>query len=221
MKKNKLKIGFYVSGKSTRVIKILKLYSDIKDSTVLILSDSDENYALSKTCETMKIQLEIVHYSKLGLKGKEKNKFLSNKLLKSFKEKKVDYGFSFGGKILQGEILVDYKNKLINFHPSLLPHFPGINSIDKALKGNVNLLGNTAHFIDEGIDTGPIIMQSVIHRSKFKDYNSVLDLQLPMIDQIFKWLIHARISIVDDKVRILKSNSQVSFFPKIENSEFK
>jgi phosphoribosylglycinamide formyltransferase-1 len=221
MKKNKLKIGFYVSGKATRVIKILSQYSEIKESTVLILSDSDENFALSKICKAMKIQLKIVHYSRLDLKGKEKNIFLSNELLKSFKEKEVDYGFSFGGKLLQGKILVDYKNRLINFHPSLLPHFPGINSIDKALKGDVNLLGNTAHFIDEGIDTGPVIMQSVIHISKFVDYNSVLDLQLPMINQIFKWLTHERINVVDDKVKILNPHFQVSFFPKIENSEFK
>ena len=113
-------------------------------------------------------------------------------------------------------IYFEYKNKLINFHPSILPHFPGINSIDRALAGKVNLLGNTAHFIDEGVDTGPIIMQSVIHKSKFVDYNSILDLQLPMIDQIFKWLIEERINVNNDEVKIINSDIKINFIPNLE-----
>ena len=108
---------------------------------------------------------------------------------------------------------------MINFHPSILPHFPGINSIDRALAGKVNLLGNTAHFIDEGVDTGPIIMQSVIHKSKFVDYDSILDLQLPMIDQIFKWLIEERINVNNGEVKIINSDIKINFIPNLEIGE--
>ena len=219
MKKNKINIAFYVSGKATRILKILKLYPQIVKSTVLIFNDSGNNNILHDICEKLKIDYREIDYKKLSLKGKEKNNFLSNKLLKSFKKRGVNYGFSFGGKLLVGDILFEYKNKLINFHPSILPHFPGINSIDRALAGKVNLLGNTAHFIDEGVDTGPVIMQSVIHKSKFVDYDSILDLQLPMINQIFKWLIEERINVVNDEVKIINSDLKVNFIPNLEIGE--
>ena len=219
MKKNKINIAFYVSGKATRILKILKLYPQIVKSTVLIFNDSGNNNILHDTCEKLEIDYIEIDYKKLNLKGKEKNNFLSNKLLKNFKKRRVNYGFSFGGKLLVGDILFEYKNKLINFHPSILPHFPGINSIDRALAGKVNLLGNTAHFIDEGVDTGPIIMQSVIHKSKFVDYDSILDLQLPMIDQIFKWLIEERINVNNGEVKIINSDIKINFIPNLEIGE--
>lgn len=55
-----------------------------------------------------------------------------------------------------------YRNKIINVHPSLLPSFPGLKSQVKAVEYGVTVTGCTTHFIDEGIDTGPIIMQSPI-----------------------------------------------------------
>ena len=78
-----------------------------------------------------------------------------------------------------GKLLEAYRNKIINFHPSLLPSYPGLNAIDKAIEGNSLLLGNTAHFIDEKVDTGPIIMQSILPISLFNHYEDVLSLQIP------------------------------------------
>ena len=110
-----------------------------------------------------------------------------------------------------------YKNKIINFHPSVLPMFPGVKSIDQALDANCFLLGNTAHFIDEGTDTGPVIMQSTLHSKTFSSYEVVLGLQLPMIYQIFCWLKENRIHVVGNKVVVEKANyNQTIFYPKLE-----
>lgn len=55
-----------------------------------------------------------------------------------------------------------YRNRIINIHPSLLPSFPGLHSQKKAIEYGVKISGCTSHFIDEGVDSGPIILQSPI-----------------------------------------------------------
>jgi phosphoribosylglycinamide formyltransferase-1 len=65
-------------------------------------------------------------------------------------------------KILTPVFIKNFKNKIINIHPALLPSFPGINSQQKALDYGVKITGCTAHFVDEGTDTGPIILQAFV-----------------------------------------------------------
>ena len=65
-------------------------------------------------------------------------------------------------RILSPFFLNHFKNKVINIHPGLLPSFPGINATRRALEYGVKVAGCTAHFVDEGVDTGPIILQSTV-----------------------------------------------------------
>lgn len=65
-------------------------------------------------------------------------------------------------KILPKPIVSKYLYKIINIHPSLLPAFPGLHAQKKAFDYGVKFSGCTTHFIDEGVDTGPIIMQEVV-----------------------------------------------------------
>ena len=65
-------------------------------------------------------------------------------------------------RLLTPYILNEYKNKMINIHPALLPAFPGIKSQQQAFEYGVKVTGCTAHFIDEGTDTGAIILQAVV-----------------------------------------------------------
>ena len=62
-----------------------------------------------------------------------------------------------------GPTLLDaYKGKIVNIHPSLLPAFPGKNAVGQALKAGVKVTGVTIHYVDEGMDTGPIIAQEPV-----------------------------------------------------------
>jgi len=62
-------------------------------------------------------------------------------------------------RIIGETLLTAYGGSIVNIHPSLLPDFPGINAISAAFKSGAGHTGVTVHYIDEGVDTGPIIAQ--------------------------------------------------------------
>ena len=65
-------------------------------------------------------------------------------------------------RILKGEILRVYENRVINIHPALLPSFPGLEAWKQALAYGVRVTGCTVHLVDQGIDTGPILAQRTV-----------------------------------------------------------
>ena len=65
-------------------------------------------------------------------------------------------------RIISPEFVKKYKNRIINIHPALLPAFPGLDSQKQALDYGAKYSGCTVHFVDTGIDTGPIIIQAVV-----------------------------------------------------------
>ena len=69
-------------------------------------------------------------------------------------------------RIISPQFVREYKNKMINIHPALLPAFPGLDSQKQALDHGAKYSGCTVHFVDTGMDTGPIIIQAVV---KIKD----------------------------------------------------
>jgi phosphoribosylglycinamide formyltransferase 1 len=65
-------------------------------------------------------------------------------------------------RILKGEFLRAFEHRVINIHPSLLPAFPGLEAWKQALDYGVKITGCTVHFVDQGMDTGPIIAQQMV-----------------------------------------------------------
>jgi phosphoribosylglycinamide formyltransferase-1 len=65
-------------------------------------------------------------------------------------------------QLLGGAFLRRFPDAVINVHPALLPAFPGLAGIAQAVEYGVKVFGVTVHFVDEGVDTGPIILQSAI-----------------------------------------------------------
>lgn len=62
-------------------------------------------------------------------------------------------------QLLAPSFIARFSNRIINVHPALLPSFPGLDAIGQALAHGVKITGVTVHFVDEGVDSGPIIMQ--------------------------------------------------------------
>jgi len=65
-------------------------------------------------------------------------------------------------RIISPQFIRKYKNRIMNIHPALLPSFPGLHSQLQAVKYGAKYSGCTVHFVDEGVDTGPVIVQAVL-----------------------------------------------------------
>lgn len=215
-----MNLAFYVSSKATRLNKILQDNNlELLKSIKVVFSDDENTFYLKDKLKELGIDYILYDYKKITVNnGIKKNSVLSDKMLEVFKSYNIDYCFCFGNHILEGNLLKKYNNKIINFHPSLLPAFPGRNAIDQAVKANAQILGNTAHFIDAGVDTGPIIMQCVMSSKifEYEGYDGILDKQIPMLYSIFNALKNNKIEINGEKVNILDvENNQVSYFPPL------
>jgi phosphoribosylglycinamide formyltransferase 1 len=62
-------------------------------------------------------------------------------------------------QLLSEPFVARFRNRVVNVHPALLPAFPGLDAIGRALSAGVEVTGVSVHFVDEGVDTGPVIMQ--------------------------------------------------------------
>ena len=204
-----MKVAFYISGRAGRFMKYLNSTSkNSHESIKLVVSDETVDPNVRDCLKRFNISLIEFPYNKIiGESNKERNGKLSDLILESLQSFGIDYCISFGSHILSGRLLDEYKYRLINFHPALLPMFPGRCSIAQAVAhGNTLLVGNTCHFIDSGVDTGPIIMQSVICLKAFEDadrnYNVILDLQVDMLEKLMRLLSENRIEVKEGHVRI-------------------
>lgn len=103
-------------------------------------------------------------------------------IVERLREARVDFIFLAGYMRLIGDTLLNaYRGKIVNIHPSLLPAFPGKDAIGQAFNARVKIAGVTVHFVDEGMDTGPIIDQESVRmagdetreslQKKFKQLN--------------------------------------------------
>jgi phosphoribosylglycinamide formyltransferase 1 len=83
-------------------------------------------------------------------------------------------------QLLDPGFLARFPQRVINVHPALLPAFPGIGAIEQALAYGVKVFGVTVHFVDEGVDTGPIIAQRAIELPGVSDRGAVHDALRPL-----------------------------------------
>jgi phosphoribosylglycinamide formyltransferase 1 len=83
-------------------------------------------------------------------------------------------------QLLDAAFLARFPQRVINVHPALLPAFPGLGAVEQALAHGVKVFGVTVHFVDEGIDTGPIIAQRALALPDARDAGEVRDALRPL-----------------------------------------
>jgi phosphoribosylglycinamide formyltransferase 1 len=83
-------------------------------------------------------------------------------------------------ELLSGAFLDRFPEAVINVHPSLLPAFPGLEAIEQALAYGVKVFGVTVHFVDAGIDSGPVISQRAVELNDAREAGEVLEALRPL-----------------------------------------
>ena len=110
-------------------------------------------------------------------------------------------------RIISPEFVKKYKNKIINIHPALLPSFPGLNSQKQALDYGAKYTGCTVHFVDAGMDTGPVIIQSVV---EIKGKDTEKSLAKRILKEEHRIYPEAVNLIARKKVKVLGRKTQIS-----------
>jgi phosphoribosylglycinamide formyltransferase 1 len=157
----KLRLGVLGSGKGSNMVAIADACAKgaIAAEIVTVISDVEDAGILARAKE---LGLNALHIPP----GKFRTKLdeeAERKYIEAMQHAQVDLVVLAGFmRILKGEFLRAYAQRVINIHPSLLPSFPGLEAWKQALDYGVKFTGCTVHFVDQGVDTGPIIAQQTV-----------------------------------------------------------
>ncbi len=186
--KKKLKVSVFISGRGTN-LKSLINFSKEKNSPikiVLIISNNKKAKGLD-FAKKNKIKFLIINY-----KSKIK---AENKILINLKNYCIDLiclaGFM---KILSNKIINNYKNKILNIHPSLLPKYKGLNTHKRVIKNNEKFTGCTVHVVNSKLDSGKIVLQKKIRILKKDNENTLSNRVLKVENLIYPRAIKKFIS---------------------------
>ena len=165
--KKKLLVSVFISGRGTN-LKSLINFSKRKNSPIkiVLIVTNNKNAKGLYFAKKNKIKFLIINYKN---KIKAENKILLN--LKNYKVSLICLaGFM---KILSKKIINNYKDRILNIHPSLLPKYKGLNTHKRVIKNNEKFSGCTVHVVNSKLDSGKIILQKKIRILKKDDENSL------------------------------------------------
>ena len=151
-----MRVAVFASGSGTNLQAIID--ADIQTIEIaVVFTNNPDAYAIERA-KKHNIQVEIIDHKNYKTREEYEKHIID--VLDPYKLNLIVLaGFM---RILSTVFVRAYKNKIVNIHPALLPSFPGINAGRQALEYGVKYTGVTVHFVDEGVDTGPIILQSVV-----------------------------------------------------------
>lgn len=185
-----IKIGVLISGGGTNLQAII---DNIENGTIngeikLIISNKESAYGLIRG---QKHNIETLFINRKLFESEEEYNL---KIIELFKEKEIELIVLAGYlKVLSPDFIKQYYNKIINIHPSLIPSFCGAGYYgrrihDEVLQYGVKYTGATVHFVDQGTDTGPIIIQEIV---KVEDFDTIDSLSKKVLEIEHKILVHA------------------------------
>jgi phosphoribosylglycinamide formyltransferase-1 len=154
-----VKIAVLVSGRGSNLQTIINSIEKgyIENAGInVVISNKGDAYALERG-KNHGISTVFLDPSRCDNAGYDR------KILEVLKQYDIDLLLLAGYfQLLGPEIIEAYRNRILNIHPSLLPSFKGLRAQKQALEYGVKVVGCTVHFVDEGLDSGPIILQSCV-----------------------------------------------------------
>jgi len=157
-----INIGVLASGRGTNLQAIIEAIEDgkIEGEIKMVISDHP------KACALKRAQQYYIETRYIDFKEFKNREDYDKEIIKTLKEKKIDLVVLAGYmRILSPYFIKAYQNKIMNIHPALLPSFPGLHAQKQAVEAGVKVSGCTVHFVDEGVDSGPIILQKAVEVS--------------------------------------------------------
>ena len=157
---NKIKTAVFISGNGSNLKNLIK-FSRKKNSPISI------NLIISNTLGAKGLKYSKQYKIKKKIINLNKNKKLEKKFLTFLYKNDIKFICLAGYmKILSKNFIKNFKGKIINIHPSLLPKYKGLNTHKKAIENNEKYTGCTVHYVTKKLDSGKIILQKKIRIDK-------------------------------------------------------
>jgi len=156
---NKVKIGILISGRGSNMVSIAEgvKRGDIPAEISLVFSNLPETPGIEKA---KNLGIETASFTHKGFSSREDfDRAVSVELDKRGIDLVCLAGYM---RLLSPWFVGQYKNRIMNIHPALLPSFPGLDAQSQAFDWGVKVTGCTVHFVDEELDHGPIILQEAV-----------------------------------------------------------
>jgi phosphoribosylglycinamide formyltransferase-1 len=173
-----------------------------------LITDNPDAYAIMRA-EKAGIPVLIVDYRAYPAK-----EAYEQALYRAMKELSADlYVLAGYMRILGACIVKDFHGRLMNIHPALLPGFPGLHAQRQALGYGVKVSGCTVHFVDEGMDSGPVIVQACVRVEEDDDEETlaarILVMEHRCLPEAIRLFCEDRLMIDGRRVRILPGSTLI------------
>jgi len=200
---NEKNIVVLVSGRGTNLQAIIDATQSgyIPGKISLVISDCPDALALIRA-QKAKIPTLVLDFKSFS--GK---KVYEDELLRVLKKENPSVICLAGYMRIVGKAIISqYSHRILNIHPSLLPAFPGLDAQKQALEYGVKVSGCTVHFVDEGTDTGPIILQAPVLIKETDTVEtlsqSILEKEHEIYCQAIKMLLEEKLVVQGRTVRV-------------------
>jgi phosphoribosylglycinamide formyltransferase-1 len=200
-----MNIAVFASGNGTNFQAIIDRARDgyIPAKIALLVSDNMDAYALQRAAAAG------IEAFVLGPKGFKTREEYDREVVRKLREKDIGLVVLAGFMRLVSPYFVrEYKNKILNIHPALLPSFAGTHGVKDALSYGVKITGPTVHFVDEKLDHGPVVLQEAVTVSDGDTEETLLkrihEKEYEIYPKAVKLFVEGRLKIEGRKVQIIK-----------------
>jgi phosphoribosylglycinamide formyltransferase-1 len=153
-----MRLGILISGRGSNFLAIADAIAvrQLDAEIAVVISNRAEAPGIAAAAE------RGLHAVTLPSRGLDREVY-DRRLIEELRKSRVDLVCLAGYmRILSGYFIREFQQRILNIHPSLLPAFPGLDAQHQAWEHGVKFSGCTAHFVEEGLDSGPIIRQAVV-----------------------------------------------------------
>ena len=201
------RIAVFASGFGSNLQALIDYNKDhgLNGEIALVFSNNKDAFALERA---EKSRIKSVFLDPSDYVTREE---FDEKIIKLLEEEKIDLVVLAGYMFLVSPIFVrKFKNRILNIHPALLPSFKGTHGIRDAYEYGVKVTGVTVHFVDEGLDSGPIVIQRTVDIDQDESIEELEEKIHRVEHEIYplavKYFCEDRLEIEGRKVKILNKN---------------
>ena len=214
-----LKVGVLASGRGSNFEALAKAFRSgkIKGEIKVLIVDKRNAGAIERA------KKYGINWIFVDAKSFPTREDYDSKIVSILKHLEVDLVCLAGYMRIVSPVFVNaFKNRIMNIHPAILPAFPGLNAQKKAVEYGVKVSGATVHFVDEGVDTGPVIIQAVVPVSPEDTEKTlsekILKFEHRIYPQAVKWFAEGRIKVNGRKVIVERADyNSLPVVPSLED----